>query len=260
MSFSVVIPSRSAFKVDACVNAIRAAGEDCRVIVVNDGWRITPEEQRSLESKYDARIWATDNEGFRFVEWEPEGVPVLLFLDAVPPFVYAKSCNIGIRAADPDHIILLNDDALLVTPGGFTTLVNTLKANPEYGILSPAINNVGNRNQFYRGDEGIRDEPRMLCFSCVAIRREVFERVGLLDERYVNYGMDDDAFSLEARKAGFKLGVYDGVRVDHGTLESEYRGRGCGDYRPNLRLFIKQYGVDNWGNTKETSQFRDLFD
>jgi len=37
MSYSVVIPSKNIGNLTACVSALRACGETCRVIVVDDG-------------------------------------------------------------------------------------------------------------------------------------------------------------------------------------------------------------------------------
>ena len=34
-------------------------------------------------------------------------------LEGVKPFIFARNCNLGIRAAGSDDVVLLNDDALL---------------------------------------------------------------------------------------------------------------------------------------------------
>ena len=83
----------------------------------------------------------------------------------------------------------------------------------------------------------------------------------MLDERFVDYGMDDDDYSLRVRNAGLKIGIFDGCFVDHGSLKSSYRGGPAagGDFRPNLRRFIEKWGVDNRGKTREQSEWAHLW-
>ena len=89
----------------------------------------------------------------------------------------------------------------------------------------------------------------MVCFVCFLIPRRTIERVGLLYERFVGYGMDDDDYSLRVRHAGLRIAVHDDCFVDHVQLESSYRGAAGagGDFRPNLELFKRKWGHDNWG-------------
>jgi GT2 family glycosyltransferase len=165
------------------------------------------------------------------------------------PFIFARNVNIGIKACpDADGYVILNDDAILQTPGGFSLLAQAAKDNPEYGIIAATTNNVGNPNQQPRG-VGLREELRMVCFVAVYIPRTTIEKVGLLDERFVGYGMDDDDYSLRVRNAGLKIGIHDGCYVDHGSLKSTYRGdpTAPADFRPNLELFKQKWGHDNFG-------------
>jgi GT2 family glycosyltransferase len=180
------------------------------------------------------------------------------------PFVFACNVNAGIRHAlreteahpnadprcvgVPDGLVLLNDDALLETPGGFSVMAQACREHPEYGLIGATTKIVGNPNQFPKGI-GLRDENRMVCFFCVYIPRTTIDRVGLLDPRFVDYGMDDDDYSFEVRKAGLKIGVHDGCYVDHGSLKSSFRGdpKTPADFRPNLKRFIEKWGHDNWG-------------
>ena len=77
--------------------------------------------------------------------------------------------------------------------------------------------------------------PRMLRY---------LERVGLLDERFDCYGGDDDDYCYRVRKAGLKIGIFDGCFVDHSTLTSTFRGRSlAGNYQPNLKVFAEKWGA-----------------
>jgi len=216
---SVIIPSKSDSNLYACIDAVRRFDPLVRVIVIDDGLAL------SLVG------------------------PEVRFIRGDKPFVYSRNVNLGIQAAGRDDVILLNDDALLRTPGGLSLLQNAARENPELGLVASTCNNVGNPAQWPQ-DVGLREDPRMVCFVCVLIPRRTIDKVGLLDERYTGYGVEDDDYSLRVRNAGLKIGIHDGCYVDHGSLTSSYRGGpgSGGDYRPNLQRFIQKWGVDNWGN------------
>jgi GT2 family glycosyltransferase len=241
MSFSIIIPSKSASNLVPCIRAIREAGETARIIVVDDGlaWdTYTREDQLAIESVDDEDI-----------------------IDGVKPFVFARNVNLGIRAAGDDDVILLNDDALLKTPLGFTQLHECFDSPTPWGIMAAACDTVGNPNQFRRAGKERREDDRMVCFVCVYVPRSTINVVGLLDERFVGYGLDDDDYSLRVRNAGLKLGIFDGCYVDHGSLKSSFRGgaQSGGDFTGNMRLFIEKWGFDNWQRDKAHSEFAHLF-
>lgn len=237
MAFSIVIPSRFASNLVPCIRAIREAVETARIIVVDDGLR-----------------WDT------FVNRD---VGLIEIVRGEKPFVFARNVNIGIRAAGDDDVILLNDDALLKSPFGFSQMTAMTHAD-GYHLVAAACNTVGNMNQFQRPKNvsgPIRDEPRMVCFVCVYIPRATIDTVGLLDERFIGYGLDDDDYCLRVRNAGLKLGIFDGCYVDHASLKSSFRGEAGagGDFTGNMKLFIEKWGVNNWGRTREASNYAPLF-
>lgn len=224
---SVVIPSKNIQNLQADISAIRENGETCRIIWVDD---------------YSDELIANPPISLKIPGGNFESVP------GEKPFVFARNVNIGIKAAGTDDVLILNDDAMLKTPGGFSLLQRAAEEHPEYGIIAATTNVVGNLNQKPKG-VGLREDPRMVCFVAVLVPRRTIDAVGLLDERYVGYGMDDDDYCLRVRNAGLKIGIHDGCFVDHGSLPSTYRGKGGpgGDFRPNLELFKQKWGMDNWG-------------
>lgn len=235
---SIIIPSRTASNLIPCTQAIRECGETGRIIIVDDG-----------------------------IDWSASGAaPINPFvvIKGEKPFVFARNVNIGIEAAGKDDVIILNDDAILKSPLGFTAMQNVSQSFLDHGLIASTCNNVGNMNQLptKRANKfETRAEPRTLCFVCVLIPRRTIDAVGLLDERFVDYGLDDDDYCLRVRNAFLKLGIFDGCFVDHGSLNSSYRGAGGagGDFKPNLRRFIEKWGHDNWGQPRETSQWPELF-
>lgn len=233
MGLTVIIPTKTTANVTACLDAIYQHAPETKQIIVDDG--IEP-----IEIHDSTRI-----------------------IQGEKPFIFSRNVNLGIKAAGKDDIIVLNDDAILTVPGGFRAMRRMAVDYPEYGIISASANNVGNPNQFKRSrptEMIVREEPRMVCFVCVLIPRRTIDRVGLMDERYVGYGLDDDDYCLQVRKAGLKIGIFDGCFVDHARLTSTYRSKeGGADFKPNLKLFVEKWGTDNMGLSKDASKFPECF-
>jgi len=209
MNYKVVIPSASAGNLARCVQAIMENEPDLpmkNIIVMDDG------------AKEDAS----------------RQLPGITWLEGVKPFVYARNTNLGMRSAQSD-VILLNDDAKLLTPFGFRTMSRRQKQFP--GLISASIHGVVcNRSQLHRDGCEYRVESEMLAFICVYVPQWVQEKVGLLDERFDQYGYEDTDYCLRCKEAGVAMGILDCVVVDHSGLElaSTFRSK------PNLREMLSQ--------------------
>lgn len=214
MGLSVIIPSRNAGNLNVCASAVHRLDPQCDVIAVWD------------RSRGNHSLPPTDSYRVREVESD---------------FIYARNCNLGIECAEENDVVLLNDDAILETPFGFSALQKLSEAHPEYGVISAATRVVGNVAQHPQGI-GLREEKRMLCFVCVFIPRSTINKVGPLDERYTAYGYDDDDYSRRVLNAGLKLGVYDFCYVNHGSLPSTFRGDGFADLRQNRAIYLQKWG------------------
>lgn len=142
---------------------------------------------------------------------------------------FGSACNLAIQQAlqDPgcDFVFLLNNDAIL-HPRAVSMLYQAAESYPRAGIFGPKIYYSGQRDQIWyagsqqrsgvlaakvpgRGkiDRGQFDECRQVDYvfgASMFIRRQVFERIGLFDERYFLY-LEDLDFCLRARQAGFQL-------------------------------------------------------
>jgi GT2 family glycosyltransferase len=208
------------------LTALRKHEPDCRVIVVDDGLDCVVD----VEVQYERHI---------------------TFVEGAKPFVFARNVNIGIRAAGDSDVVILNDDALLESPGGFQLLQKAALNRPEVGIIGAVTNVTGQplqtRSGGYRGDPkyGLRIVPH-IAFVCVLIPRRTIEAVGLLDERYcLDYGVEDRDYCEAVTRAGLKVAVHDGCFVDHGSLTSTFRGdpRAPKRFDKNYALFKEKWGI-----------------
>lgn len=220
MSFSIVIPSANADNLVPCVNAILSNEpllSPSQIIVIDDGAK-----EGAIRKLPIGIRWVT----------------------GIKPFVFARNCNLGFDAAHQNDVILLNDDAILKTPNGFTKLARMVQ---NYGIVSAITNSAGNPNQYRRSpiEESIRFDVN-IAFVCVGISRGVYNTLGRLDERFVEYGWDDTDYCKRAVNAGLKIAIYDGCFVDHLSLTSTFRGPNgaAGSIEPGRLIF-----EDKWGKS-----------
>ena len=212
MGFYVVILSKNIDNLDPCVQAIREHEPAAKVVVVDDGLR--------------------------------ERVKSCYYVDGRKPFIFAANVNLGMRVSVMDDVIILNDDALLKTPQGFTKLQQLAIAHEDIGVLAPVTNVTGLMEQRPQ-NRGLRFVNGLtIPFICAYIPRRVIDAIGYLDERFTAYGWEDNDYCRRARLAGFKLAVYDGVFVDHGSLRSTFRGapKTAGMLEAGRKIYLEKWG------------------
>lgn len=144
---------------------------------------------------------------------------------------FSAGNNVGLRAARGEFLVLLNNDTY-VTPGWIRGLCNHLRAEPTLGLLGPVTNNIGNEAKLdisYEGmDEmmakaalhtrahpGQRRPLRTAAFFCVAMRREVYECVGEMDEDFGVGFFEDDDYCRRVEQAGLSVACAEDVFVHH---------------------------------------------
>lgn len=220
-NLSVIIPSRTASNFRACYGAVKQFNEEAQILLIDDG-----------------------------VEPKPT-MPDLLSIPGISPFCFSRNVNLGIKASDDSDCVVLNDDALLHTRGGFSLLQKAAEEHPEYGIISATTNVTGNPEQQPRG-VGLREAQSSIAFIAVLIPRRTIEQVGLMDERFGGidpsgkpiYGHCDSDYHRRVRNAGLKVGIHDGCFVDHASLRSTFRGDpyAAGDTAYSAKLYREKWG------------------
>lgn len=197
---------------------------------------------------------------------------------------YAYGNNAPIRAAlrrrdPPEFVLLLNPDTELL-PGAIGALIDFMHAHPQCGIAGSRLEDErGNVHcsafnfptawsELDRGIElgvvtrllanrtvqrPIPDHPTRVDWvagASMLVRREVFERVGLIDEAYFLYFEEVD-FLLRAKRAGFQTFYVPESRVLHhmgastGVTDEKQPPRRIPTYwfDSRRRYFLKNHGV-----------------
>jgi len=145
---------------------------------------------------------------------------------------FVNAVNVGIKASTAPYVCLLNNDTI-VSKGWLRKLVNALERDPEMGIIgsltmpdsrgggmmdshhSLSLHNTLIPNMLSMSMEEINrylethysgrtSKTPFVAFLCAVLKREVIDKVGLLDSNY-DFGMwDDNDYNIAARKLGYK--------------------------------------------------------
>ncbi len=149
---------------------------------------------------------------------------------------FAEGNNIGIRYAlksKADYVLLLNNDTL-IEKNFLKELVLQAESDPKIGMIGPKIYFLDSLNKkkkkiWFAGGKLTRSLFNQIIMTgygefdygqynkiqkvdyitgcCLLVKKQVIERIGLLDKKYFLYYEDVD-WSLRAQKAGFKC-IYD---------------------------------------------------
>lgn len=160
---------------------------------------------------------------------------------------FSVACNQGIKKSRGRYILLLNPDTEF-TSGGINKIVEFMDAHPQVGVCGPKmidsegrvhfscrsfpsyltaisssqsiLNRLFPRNPLSRKyllkDQNRSQERKVdwVSGSCLMTKRGVFEKIGLLDERFFMYVEDVD-FCYRAKNAGFSVYYFPNVEIIH---------------------------------------------
>jgi GT2 family glycosyltransferase len=145
---------------------------------------------------------------------------------------FAGGMNSGLVEATGDIICLLNSDTM-VAEGAIGRLADRLRANDRLGLAGPVTNAAGNEQKIFvepaasvddiltAGRRYMNSGPSeditayRLDFCAVALKRQVFDEIGGLDEQFGRGYYEDFDYSLRAKRAGFDLEVAEDAFVYH---------------------------------------------
>ena len=214
--------------VRACLDAVqKTLGEHHRLIVVDDGSNLQTQMELKRRADQDVRITLHRNES---------------------AMGYTRACNIALKETTGNLVVLLNSDTI-VSGDWLLKLADAAFTSPGAGIVGP-LSNAGDLQSIPNNantvdntainplppglDVADMDQrceewtigtslPRVSMINgfCFAIRREVIEAIGLMDELAfpAGYGEETD-YCCRASDAGFGLVVATHTYVYHAKSQS----------------------------------------
>lgn len=145
---------------------------------------------------------------------------------------FAAGCNQGIREAQGEFILLLNNDTV-VTPGWLAGMNELLDRYPDAGIIGPMTNSASGVQVIKAPDYIDLEElpawaatfrennryrvirQRRIVGFCMLFRKKLVEKIGLLDESFGSGNFEDDDYCLRAELAGYHNMIAGDVFVHH---------------------------------------------
>jgi GT2 family glycosyltransferase len=173
---------------------------------------------------------------------------------------FPTACNIGLRVASGDALLLLNNDTLM-TSGGLANMLRCLYSREDIGIVGPMTNYASGKQKIEEPYTSLEDmsmrmnlpdsskwhEAERIVGLCFLFRRELMDRIGLLDERFSPGHYEDDDYCYRARQAGYKLMIAGDSFLFHhgsGSFQREDEQAVKQLIKTNYHKFMEKWSVD----------------
>jgi GT2 family glycosyltransferase len=108
--------------------------------------------------------------------------------------------------------------------------------------------------EYTRQHAGESFEISMLTMFCMAMRRDVMEKIGKLDERFGMGMFEDDDYAMRIRMAGYRIFCMEDVFIHHFGSVS-FRSYGDDIYQKVLEENRKKF-EEKWGISWQPHGFR----
>jgi len=176
---------------------------------------------------------------------------------------FVGSCNTGARLARGEFVVFLNNDTTL-TPGWLDALLSTFETHPDTGLAGAQLVYPDGRLQESGGivfadgsgwNYGRFDDPKHPAYTfvreadycsgaAIALRREMFERLGGFDACYAPAYYEDTDLAMKVREAGLKVRVQPAAVVVH--HEGVTAGTDTGSGVKAFQVRNQQRFVERW--------------
>ena len=156
---------------------------------------------------------------------------------------FPKGCNQGLEIAEGTELLLLNSDTI-VTKNWLENLCRALYSDPAVGAVSCVTNCCSNNQQIEAPYENIAEmqafaadynksnparweKKTTLVGFCFLFKRDVFDKVGFLDEQFSPGNFEDDDYSLRILQQGWDLLLCRDTFIHHFGHASFLKGYGA---------------------------------
>lgn len=234
MKTSIIIPTYDACDMlEQCIASIRMhTKKPYEIIVVDNG-----SSDRTLE--------LCQREAVTFISL-PENLG------------FPAACNIGLKVASGDALLLLNND-VLVASNWLTNMLACLNSHDQIGIVGPYSNYVSGPQMLNIPFTNLDDMAKKLnrpnpkkwlkteriVGLCFLFKRTLMNEIGLLDEQFSPGHYEDDDYCLRAKLAGYHNMIAGDVFIyHHGSVSFRKQGE---EQMNQLIANNRQKFINKWG-------------
>jgi N-acetylglucosaminyl-diphospho-decaprenol L-rhamnosyltransferase len=240
----VIVTWNSQDYIRPCLDSLFSQDQDLEVIAVDNG---SQDSTLNALREYGTRIKVIENQS---------------------NLGFARAVNQGLKLASGDLILLLNPDTVL-TPEALQIMAGFLNEHPKVWALGPQLLNPDGsiqrscrqfpdgRIMFYEFTGLSRVFPKSKTFgrwrmgyfdqpmgACLMVKKEVLDKVGLLDEDNFPMFFNEVDWCLRISRAGGKLYFLPQARVYHHHGVSTRRAKQAmiaSSHQSMVRYFAKHY-------------------
>ncbi|HNY41615.1 MAG TPA: glycosyltransferase [Bryobacteraceae bacterium] len=175
---------------------------------------------------------------------------------------FAGGNNAAARLASGDYLVFLNPDTV-VTRGWLGRLLAPLVNDPKVGMTAPVTNHSGNQTRIDAVYSGVTEMEQFAAYIartqsgktldvpmapllCAALRRQTWEEVGDLDDRFRVGMFEDDDYGLRLGHAGLKTVTAEDCFIHHfgnGSFRQLDPDRSNEIFQANLAAFEQKWGI-----------------
>jgi GT2 family glycosyltransferase len=182
--------------------------------------------------------------------------------------------NVGVENAQGDIVVLLNNDTYPLN-GWLFELVKVLMENPNIGAVCPTTNAIGNEPKMTISFDNIPDlenkmerywsstnkfvkKISMVAFFCVAIKKTLWDEVGMMDEGYNVGWFEDDDYCERVKEKGYTCAFTNSSFVYHkgsATMKQIKESDRHNIFKSNQKYFESKWGI-KWNTGKNDPKFK----
>ncbi|CAM4260067.1 glycosyltransferase [Lederbergia lenta] len=175
---------------------------------------------------------------------------------------FAGGCNQGIKLAKGNEILLINNDTI-VSLNWLTNLRKVLYSSPDIGIVGPMTNmalpdqtmeveysNVAEfhafAKNFNKSNSAKWKKTVILSGVCMLMKKELIEKIGLFDDKFLVGNYEDVDLSYRANQAGYSLLIAGDTFIHHYGHSSFTKNNLdiSSISNENRKYFIRKWGVN----------------
>lgn len=174
---------------------------------------------------------------------------------------FSGAVNMGMMMAKGTTILILNNDTL-VTDNWLENMLICLNSDPDIGMVGPVTNYISGDQQIKVPYNNIEDMPDFARFNnisdrkrwqvtdrltgfCLLFRRELFEKIGFMDEGFEVGNFEDDDYNIRVRLLGYSLVIAHDAFIHHfGSVSMKALGDQFNDVNNRNMVFY----MNKWNN------------